>query len=315
MPAVVNETCNEESQVPLLLLNIVQEASNVMQQLVSDSLGEVLYSKVLGRLRDHPAASCHELAAASILPSGLYWVRAANGSSVRVYCDLTTTFGAGLKGFVRVVEFDSSQQAHQCPSSLQEVEQSCASVLCGRGQSSPGCSSVYYSTFGVSYSMVCGRILAYQFSTPNAFFAYQYDSTLSIDDVYLDGVSVTYGSSPRQHIWSFAAGISRSRTDHSSCPCGSPHLSNTSSLPSFVGQNYFCETGNPSSVAVDGQLFCEDLLWDGVGCVDNACCDGGGWFCVDLENTITDDIEVRLCGNENVLNEDTPIQSINLYIQ
>ena len=317
MPPVVNETCAEndlDSRVPLLLSNIVQEASDVLEQLVTDSLSKVLYSKVLGRLRDHPVASCHELAAASLQPSGLYWVRAANGSSVQVYCDFTTNFGVKPNGFVKVAEFDGSRQSHPCPPSLQEVK-SCSQVLCGRGQSSPGCSSVHYSTFGIAYSVVCGRVLAYQFSTPNAFFAFQYDPTLSIDEAYLDGVSITYGSSPRQHIWSFAAGISRSRTDHSSCPCGSPRLLNTSSVPSFVGQSYFCESGNPGVQAMDGQLFCEDPLWDGIGCVDEACCGGGGWFCMDLENTVTDDIEVRLCGNENVLNEDTPIQSIHLYIQ
>lgn len=295
--------------------DILEETSIVLQDLVTDSLNGVLRSKIVGRLVDYPAASCRDLAAANLLASGFYWVRAANGSSVQVYCDLHTDFRVGARGFMQVADFNATTLPHECPPPLQVVEGSCGRVLCGRGLSSPGCSSVYYSTFGVPYSMVCGRVIGYQFSTPNAFFAHQYDSTISIDEAYLDGVSISYGSSPRQHIWSFAAGISRSVTGTSICPCSSPRP-NTLSVPPFVKQNYFCESGNHALLPEDGKLFCEDPLWDGLGCDEgNSCCDHGAWFCADLEGTVTEDIELRLCGNENVLNEDTPLESIHIYIQ
>lgn len=299
------------------MTDVIEEASSVMQELVSESLSEVLQSRVLGRLRDFPASSCSELAAAGLTTSGHYWVRAANGSTVGVYCDLTTSFRAGPFGFVQVTDFDSSEQ-HECPPSLQSVENSCGRMLCGRGQVSPGCSSVYYSTFGISYSIVCGRVIGYQFSTPNAFLAHHYDPTISLDDAYLDGVSLTHGLFSREHIWSFAAAVADLATDHSNCPCSKLNQSATLSVPSFVQQQYFCETGNHKQ-SESGKWFCEDPLWDGQGCGDeNACCDhqsGGSWFCVDLGKTVTADIELRLCGNEDISNEDTALESVQLYIQ
>ena len=128
-----------------------------------------------------------------------------------------------------------------------------------------GCSSVYYSTFGLSYSVVCGRVTGYQYASPNGFLAYQYDSALSVDEAYVDGVSISFGSSPRHHIWSFAAG---------SCPHAGSNVP-----PSFVGQNYFCESGS----SLSEEEMCADVLWDGEGCeVGDGSCDHEGWFCVDL---------------------------------
>ena len=57
------------------------------------------------------------------------------------------------------------------------------------------------------YSKVCGRVIDYQVATPGAF---RIDRVTpppsSLDDIYIDGVSVTHGH-PRQHIWTFAAGV------------------------------------------------------------------------------------------------------------
>jgi hypothetical protein len=69
-----------------------------------------------------------------------------------------------------------------------------------------------------AYSKVCGRIIGEGTRTPDAFHR---SPTLTIEENYLDGVSVTHGSSgSRTHIWSFAA-------EHNlvvRCPChGSIH--------------------------------------------------------------------------------------------
>ena len=69
-------------------------------------------------------------------------------------------------------------------------------------------------------------------------------SGYSIDTYYIDGISVTNGQSPRQHIWTFAAGYSKV-DDYGSCPCGSPTCRAT--IPPYVGNDYFCETGAISS--------------------------------------------------------------------
>ena len=57
-----------------------------------------------------------------------------------------------------------------------------------------GCYSTFFSTNGVSYQHVCGKVRGYQKSTPNAFRR----NTLSIDTYYIDGLSITH-SNLRQH--------------------------------------------------------------------------------------------------------------------
>lgn len=311
----INESCQ---LVPLVLADLIEETSNVLQELVNQSLSGALESKILGRLQQYPSSGCAELVKAGLRTSGFYWIRSANGSSVHVYCDLTTTFSQIGLGYMMVASLNMTQQSQFCPSSLRDFNNSCGKRLCGRGSSAPGCSSVFYSTFGVPYNRVCGSIIGYQFSSPNAFFAHQYDPSLTIEDTYLDGVSLTYGSLPRIHIWSFAAAISETAIENSICPCtNSMNFLPESSVPSFVQQDYFCDTGDHESGAK--QLQCEYPLWDGIGCSDGStCCEHQhhrSWFCANLKEKVTEDIEMRVCGNEDTTNEDTPLESVYLYIQ
>ena len=84
----------------------------------------------------------------------------------------------------------------------------------------------------------------------------------------------------------------------------------------FVGTNYYCESGyngtsNPSSV-----LYSSDPLWDGSQCEsEGSCCSTAPWFTVDLVNSTSDDIEVRICADYYEHEEDTPIHLLELYIQ
>lgn len=318
-PNIVESCSDLTQQVPIILSDLIQETSVILQELVNQSLSGVLKSKVLGRLQDYPASSCRELARSGLHTSGLYWLRSANGSAVNVHCDLSTSYSVSSVGYMRVAQLNMTAPSHYCPSSLQAFNNSCGKRLCGRGSPSPGCSSVLFSTFGIPYSRVCGSVIGYQFSSPNAFFAHQYDSTLTLDDAYLDGVSLTYGSSPRSHIWSFAAAISESAAENSICPCSNVmSLLPSSAVPAFVKQNYFCDTGDHGQYA-GGELMCGSPLWDGLGCGEQSTCcerqDYTSWFCTDLNASVTDDIELRVCGNENILNEDTPLESVYLYVQ
>ena len=52
-------------------------------------------------------------------------------------------------------------------------------------------------------------MIGYQFGSPGAFeHLYEHPGT-TIDEAYIDGVSITYGT-PRTHIWSYTAGASES---------------------------------------------------------------------------------------------------------
>ena len=65
------------------------------------------------------------------------------------------------------------------------------------------------------YSKVCGRITAYQFGVPDAFFGFN-AFNFGLGCAYLAGVSLTHGgmfgnpAADPKHIWSFANGIAHS---------------------------------------------------------------------------------------------------------
>ena len=93
---------------------------------------------------------------------------------------------------------------HQCPPAWKEFTEPVR--MCGKTnetlQYGSGCSSVYFSTYNISFSHICGRIIGHQFGTPDAFSNYfQYTR---IEDPYVDGVVITRGTD-KEHVWTFAA--------------------------------------------------------------------------------------------------------------
>ena len=120
------------------------------------------------------------------------------------------------------------------------------------------------------------------------------NSDQSVNTSYVDGVSVTRGS-PRQHIWTFAAGYDEQPSSLACmCVAGS---TNENRIPSFVGQNYFCESGVTKWPEYPGD---GDALWDGQGCgLTSSCCTfhSPPWFNVTLPSPTTDNIEVRICAD------------------
>ena len=133
------------------------------------------------------------------------------------------------------------------------------------------------------------------------------------DTYFLDGIVLTYGS-PRCHIWSFTAGNNQYRTDANGCPCNGVL---PGAVPPYVGNDYFCDSGYQHNTLPPFLYFTNDPLWDGSGCVRGSCCQFNSppWFCKDLPEYTTEDIELRLCLDEGVSNEDTPIEVVELYVQ
>ena len=64
-----------------------------------------------------------------------------------------------------------------------------------------------------NYTRVCGKIKAYQQYSTDAFQPYYLNRALTIDDLYVDGVSLTHGQNPRNHIWTFANAIDEVRSN------------------------------------------------------------------------------------------------------
>ena len=82
---------------------------------------------------------------------------------------------------------------------------------------------------------------------------------------------ITHGSAgSRQHVWSFASALSDT-TDHPfwSCSCSS---NNWPYSTSFVGNDYFCDTGNHDRAPSALSAYPDDPLWDGAGCGPSSTC-------------------------------------------
>ena len=141
-----------------------------------------------------------------------------------------------------------------------------------------------------------------------------------IDSYYVDGVSLTHGPpGARQHIWTFAGGILELGELRNDCPCA--NRESRIYVPSFVGNDYFCESGNHGTTW-DYVLYASDPLWDGRGCGSPPCCElsyppgvTAPWFCKQLPQATTDDIEVRICADQDANDEDTPVELMELYIR
>ena len=209
----------------------------------------------------------------------------------------------------RVAYIDTTQDS-PCPSGLREVTNSTLNKrACGRNVSTD-CSSVSFPSGG-SYTHVCGRARGYQFYSTDAFRAY---SGNSINDPYVDGLSITRGS-PRKHIWTYAAGLQEK--EHADgrlgfeCPCAVPNYPSQFKA-SFVADDYYCESG---FVTADSRTAWEDPLWDGEGCTEsvNTCCQRFGWFHKTVPLT-SDNLEVRWCTDEAQSNEDFFTDIVEIWV-
>ena len=180
----------------------------------------------------------------------------------------------------------------------------------------PGCSKITYTTYGIPYKWVCGKVIGYKKGTTDAFYNHYNSPNNSISSAYVDGVSITHGSS-KEHIWTFAAARDELRADEWRCPCSKCNQNFTGLVPPYVGNDYFCDSGtlifpNPE------QTYTTDPLWDGSGCAPaSACCgfNSPPWFCKKLQQPSIDDIELRVCRDELGGDEDIQISFIELYVR
>lgn len=223
--------------------------------------------------------------------------------------------GAGV--WYQLVSIDMSDEHSQCPNGW--LEENAGRVrACGRGTVGAICRSAFLNSDRHGYTKICGRAIGYQYGSTDAFYVASRNE--DVNEAYVDGLSITYGL-PRQHIWTFASGLSETGVGpglyaDSNCPC-SGYPGPTPQL--YVGNNWYCESGNPNATTPDGgDLFTNDLLWDGEDC-EGTCCSNGKtppWFSVELPGPTNEDIEARICSDENSnTNEDIFIKVFEIYIQ
>ena len=241
----------------------------------------------------NPASSCSDLLKDS--PSGEYWIVGKTNHPIRVYCDMTRRgCGDTAEGWMRVVDSFVNENNRQCPDGLglaHSTRNGARVNFCSTPPIKSVCESAIFPVNGTEYSQVCGSILAYPtWRTNRGFGPYHDNPTLTIDDLYVDGISITHGQSPRKHIWTLAA-ANDDFSSLTSCPCVHNDIDFAGTIPSFVGQDYFCDSKDPTP-------YWTNSLWDGQGCGGNSTCcsfNNSPWFCKQLQQPTTDDIELRLC--------------------
>ena len=296
--------CPSTEEQETTFAEIDQEISTLIRSTVLTTL------ECPGVNAQYPASSCLEIAECDpSLPSGYYEINATT-FTIQVYCDMDreASCSSGTGGWTRVAYVNLTDPADQCPSQWRQTESPIPFPVrtCGR-RTDDGCDSVSFNTYGIQYSNIVGRVVGYQFGSPDAFVE---GTSQTIDGNYLDGVSITRGM-PRNHIWSFTA----ENNDNYRCPCS---VSTSHTAPLFVGEDYFCESGNAGS-DTSNIFYPDDPLWDGQDCGSNpTCCtyNNPPWFCKQLPQATTDDIEIRICARSGLVeNEDTPIELIEIYVQ
>ena len=136
----------------------------------------------------------------------------------------------GMPGWRHVTFINMTNTSYSCPTGLNITSYS--KRTCGRSHRNPGCSSTTFTVGGTQYSQVCGRMRGYQFGGTVAFSR----SIQGIDGYYVDGISLTHGGiGMRQHIWTFAAGLSEV-SSRFLCPCntlGNVNLSSYTMISKF----------------------------------------------------------------------------------
>ena len=101
--------------------------------------------------------------------------------------------GCGGLGWKRAAYLNMSDPTQTCPPAWELIvtpRRSCARPI------GVTCFSAMYTTQGIQYSHVCGRIIGYQVGQTQAFVFenHQQVSPQNIDGPYVDGVSLTYGN-------------------------------------------------------------------------------------------------------------------------
>lgn len=234
-----------------------------------------------------------------------------------------------------------SNSSNNCPRNWKKVERD--DVVGCHGKITGGCSPLYIELGKMAVNQVCGKVVGHQIAFPDAFSA---GSNAQLDNVYVDGLSITYGFPP-VHIWTYAVGASKDTLyggTGGNCPCqqGMPQ-------PYYVGGHMYCDSGHkasngaariqadPNELILYPTIYSEHSLWK-TTCGDDklyTCCGeidpsdkvagvDPPWFRRnDLTEYFSDEdikadgarFEVRLCSHEVDMQEGALITEFELYVK
>ena len=263
--------------------------------LIANLRSELLSTKRLADNLAQNRSTCNSTTRLSVqIVAGFYELRNSNDSFALLHC--SPAIENKHDGLRKVADLNVNVNGTgtRCPPGFKLVHNpfSCRTIMNGSG-----CTSVNYSVPGLSYSYVTGKIIARRFGNPDAFapFTSQHNRGDALDSDYVDGVSLTYGN-PRNHIWTFAAGIVANNISCGRCNFFKPW---------FVGNNFSCEIND---VCDPNSPYCNNPLWDGNQCVGSAA------FYRELPEPASENIEMRVCRDQDNNDEDILLTLVELYV-
>ena len=169
-----------------------------------------------------------------------------------------------------------------------------------------GCTSFSFEA-GQDYTAVCGVAAGYAYNSPDTF-GYTHSPSQTIDEAYVDGISITYGN-PRQHLFTYAAAYT-----FDDCPCRGGATG-----PAFVEDNYYCgEQLLAEGENLQSKWYTNTILWHAAtDCIDLDCRDDPRpWFSVETAGGPTSDpVEIRSCQDQSFSDEAVGIASLEIYIR
>ena len=188
------QTCSNSSSTDIEA-SIVQKLDEISTKLEA-TMNKLISLHQPGKTASHPATSCTEIYDYNpATPSGYYWLKDSSNTAIREFCDMTLTCKGVGGGWMQVIKLNMTNSSHQCPTGTR-LRTDLPKRLCGINFSGPGCSSATFDVHGIEYTQVCGKIIAYQDSSPDAF--RRGSSNINIDGNYVDGISLTHGSRPQK---------------------------------------------------------------------------------------------------------------------
>ena len=293
---------------------------DIVRSLIKEEENTQCGSCTIGQSRLNPAPSCRSIVNCNPnAKSQYYWIETAKeGSIVSVprimYCYMEAD-KCGVRGMMRVVNIDMTNPGETCPSPLRNYTANGKRLCVGGNSRSQTCSSVTFPTFNYQYTHVCGRAVGFSYRHPCAFYFSRHGSRQSrtLDGAYVAGLSITHGApGNRTHIWTYAGGYQESLSHDCNCPCAKfPGRS----PPSYVGDNYYCESATQYSPP--GRWFTNNTLWDNQDYYPGSnCCNNprAPWFVRALATPTRDDVEIRWCTAQGVYKDRVGTELVEIYV-
>ena len=229
----------------------------------------------------------------------------------------------GGPGWEKIAFYDFFQQV--CPPDFTRLYGQFNNVSCrATSRVTTTCNRRIYSYYssslplpvqGQSYSSVCGRVRGHGWGV--AFFN-AINCNYSLEQTYVDGVSLTHGPAGRRtHIWTFAAADANGYPNTEwNCGCSNTNKNWTYATPGYVGDDYFCESHGQYTEGGRRKRDEDDDSWDGEGCgSSSSCCEWKDppYFCKHLHNTTSEDMEIRLFSS--LFNISPTVSLIEIFVK